>query len=261
MRFLGTRKIFFNAGGDKDAEAYFAIAGITSASERTAVLNFFSGLKANNLWSRMDRLYLISPTSLSAALYCAKSLTQMTAVNSPTFATTGITFNGTTNYLNTNTPANSLQNYLQDAASLGVYNRSATPGTGFPVYMGAAASTASGVFRDTASNQQNWRCNSTIQVAFTSATVTGLQSASRESSSSLRGFINGANVVSTGASTSAAPVSDLFFIGANNVGGTPGLFSTIEVAFAYLGGVLSVSEMASFYTLVQAYQTALGRQV
>jgi hypothetical protein len=263
LRFLGSRKVLFNRSGgfDPDAASYFAAAGITNAAERVAANNLIVSLKNNSLWSKFDRLYLFSPTSLAAALYCAKSLTQMTAVNSPTFATTGITFNGTTQYLNTTTNVNTYTQYQQDSASCGVYNRSATPGSGFPVYMGADASLSNAVFRNTGGGTQEFRCNSAIAATFVTATVTGLHCISRESASTIRAFINGSNVVTVGSSTSAARTANPFAIGANIVSGTPGLFSTIEAAFAYISSTMSVAESATLYTAVQAYQTALGRQV
>jgi hypothetical protein len=260
LRF-GKYRVFRGKAFDANAAAYFAAAGITGINERNAVNNFIVQMKSAALWNKCERVWLISPTSLSAALYCAKSLNQMTAINAPTHSSTGIVFNGTTQALNTNTALNAYTLFTQDSASFGVYNRASSPGVSFPVYMGALASTANGVYRNVAGGSQDSRCNSTINSTFVTATVTGLHTVSRESASTIRQYINGSNVVTNGGSTSAARVAFAFYIGANNASGVTDLFSTTEVAFAYVGTTFSIAESASLYTIVQAYQTALGRQV
>lgn len=85
-------------GYDSSAIAYFTAANITSVTEKNAANTFILTLKAAGIWTKMDRIYLRSPTSLAACLMCCKSLTSQTAVNSPTFSSAGLTFNGTSNY-------------------------------------------------------------------------------------------------------------------------------------------------------------------
>lgn len=51
------------------------------------------------------------------------------------------------------------------------------------------------------------------------------------------------------------------FIGALNLGGTAARFANRQCAFSSIGNGLTDTEAANFYTAVQAYQTALSRQV
>ena len=55
--------------------------------------------------------------------------------------------------------------------------------------------------------------------------------------------------------------SQKLYIMASNNNGTAGNFSAREIAFASAGNSLTDTQAANFYTAVQTYQTALGRQV
>jgi hypothetical protein len=86
---------------DPDATAYITAAGITDPTEQAAVIQLVSDLKGtgsttNNtdVWSDSDRIYPISPTSLTAAKYNLKDPTKnITWYNTPTHATTGVAGN------------------------------------------------------------------------------------------------------------------------------------------------------------------------
>ena len=95
------RSLSYDAGFDSSALAYFTAGSITDATERVAANTIIVGLKAAGIWDKCDRIYLRSPTSLAAALLCCKTLISQTAVNSPTHSSSGITFNGTTQYCRT----------------------------------------------------------------------------------------------------------------------------------------------------------------
>jgi hypothetical protein len=50
-------------------------------------------------------------------------------------------------------------------------------------------------------------------------------------------------------------------MGARNDTGTPVFYSLKQAAFATIGDGLTDDEASSLYTIVQKYQTTLGRQV
>jgi hypothetical protein len=99
MRTIRSRSATFKY--DPDALAYFAAGGITNTTEKLAANAFIVGCKADGTWTSFSRVYLRSPTSLSAALLCCKTLISQTAVNSPTHSSSGLAFNGTTQYCRT----------------------------------------------------------------------------------------------------------------------------------------------------------------
>ena len=110
-RFLG---VAFEA----ESEAYFTAASITDTTEKRAANTFIKTLKDNGLWTKLDRIYLRSPTSLAACLMCCKSLTSQVAINSPTFASNGLTFNGTTNYARSDVAVSALANITTTSGSI-----------------------------------------------------------------------------------------------------------------------------------------------
>ena len=92
---------------DADAQAYITAAGITDTTEQAAVNQLVLDLKgtgstpsSTDLWTDAAAFYPISPTSLSAAAYNLRDTTtfNMTWANSPTHASTGVTFDGLTQY-------------------------------------------------------------------------------------------------------------------------------------------------------------------
>lgn len=107
---------------DSSAVLYFAAAGITNSVEKSAANTFIVGMKAAGLWDKCDRIYLRSPTSLAAALMCCKTLLSQTNVNSATHSSSGITFNGTTQYLRTgDTLVSGMSKVALNSAHISVY--------------------------------------------------------------------------------------------------------------------------------------------
>lgn len=97
-------------GVDNDAQIYITAAGITDQTEIDAVNQFVKDLKgtgltpnSSDIWQDRVGLYIFSPTSLAAALVnlATPGTNDLTAVNAPTHATTGVTTNGTTQYFQT----------------------------------------------------------------------------------------------------------------------------------------------------------------
>jgi hypothetical protein len=56
-------------------------------------------------------------------------------------------------------------------------------------------------------------------------------------------------------------VTNRYYLGACNLGGTAAQFSSRECAFASIGDGLTDTQASNFYTAVQAMQTTLSRQV
>jgi len=112
---------FGSVSYDSDAQAYFTAASITSTTEKSAANTLILALKAAGLWTKMDRIYLRSPTSLAAALMCCKSLQSQTAVNSPTHSSNGIVFNGATQYARSDIGPSAAANVTSTSSTIAVY--------------------------------------------------------------------------------------------------------------------------------------------
>lgn len=107
---------------DSSSLLYFAAGNITNQAEKIAANTLIVGMKAAGLWDKCDRVYLRSPTSLAASLLCCKSLISQTNINAATHSSSGISFNGTTQYLRTgDTLVSGMSQVALNSAHISVY--------------------------------------------------------------------------------------------------------------------------------------------
>lgn len=172
-----------------------------------------------------------------------------------TFASTGVTPNGTNAYMNTGFIP-SVDN-IANSAHLSFYSRtnistSTISMGGYSINYNQIAPCFAGI---TYLNINNTGGNIVVNTASNSL---GLFLASRTSDTIVMGQINTSQIVG-----SAPTTRDAFsiYIGAVNTNGTPLFYDTKECAFASMGDGLTNTEAANFYTAVQAFQTTLSRQV
>jgi hypothetical protein len=85
---------------DVAALAFFSAAGITIDTQKNAVNYLVTQLKGAGLWSKFTALYPIVGGNATAHSYNLKDTARfkITWVNSPTHSSTGVLYNGTTQY-------------------------------------------------------------------------------------------------------------------------------------------------------------------
>ena len=91
LRGAGTRGVPLIPAGsstDPDAQAFFTAAGITDATQQTAVNNLVVGLKNNNIWDKMKIIYPFVGGTDASHSYNLKDSTQYQIT-----WTTGVTHN------------------------------------------------------------------------------------------------------------------------------------------------------------------------
>lgn len=115
---LRRKKRSSSSGVDPSAAAYFAAASITNPTEIEAWNRFVVDAKASGLWDRWDRVFPISPTSETAATYCAKTLNQMTNVGAGWDASGFNTLDASTTYVNTGFAPSSGPNFTLNSFSI-----------------------------------------------------------------------------------------------------------------------------------------------
>ena len=100
-------------------------------------------------------------------------------------------------------------------------------------------------------------------VQFTTTTDTrGYWCGSKPNNSTRFAFRNGVlNSVVSSTNDTVVALNTPVFLGARNTSGTAALFSGRELAFATIGTSLTQEECVTLYTIVQNFQTILGRQV
>jgi len=253
------------ASFDADAAAFFArvtaAGGSLSATEKSATNQLVLDLKANSLWTPMKAIY---PMVGASAAACAQNLVSAsftgTFSSGWTFASTGVTGNGTSAYFNTTlVPSTNISS--QNSNHLSFYSRSSQ--------IGSATMGEMGSYAGTSYFHSHIRYSGDLYYMLLAAGSVGTVS----NNTSL-GFFNGSRINSTNVNhlrngvslgnpliTSVAMNSYSISIGALNNSGIISNYSTKECAFSSIGDGLDATQASNFYTAVQTFQTTLSRQV
>lgn len=250
--------------------------GSVSGSTLSAVDKFCKSISQNGLRDRFYRLNLFCGSNLNAALvplYRGPSLggTQYgntTDTNNGPFVSGdyaetggggGLTGNGSSKYLNTGMAHNTLPQNDSHAAVYEISRSSAT----FRTSLGARTTSLTGFFImgtwvSTANYSFNaFESNARVDVA-SSAGGFYVGSVNGEANTAL--YRNGGSKV-TSTTTTRTPGPQNLFVFALNDGGTPVVHADARLAGYSVGLKMTDSQVASYNTAMQAFQTALGRNV
>ena len=257
---------------DADAQAFITAAAITDATQQSAIDTLVKGMKADGIWTKMKAIYpfvggtatthkwnLKDPRDLDAAF-------RLVFNGGWTHSSTGATPNGTNGYADTKFNP-SLSGLSSTSTHISTYLR--TNNDGVFCDIGAYDGNTSNYQISTYARITNIcyvDLGAQLQTRQTYANTDsrGYYVASRTANNILKAFKN--NILkSTNTNTNTSPITVLnknIFISANNdTGGSITQFSTRQQAFTSIGDGLSDTEAANLYTRVQAFQTALSRQV
>jgi hypothetical protein len=171
-----------------------------------------------------------------------------------TFASTGVTPNGTSAYFNTNLPSNTMSN---GSTHMSYYSRTNTAAGG-SIEIGTETPDFLLWFNAFSLTLGNFGTNMVYAPMLTN--TAGFLLVSRYTTTQgLIQFNNSQQLKTalTGDSRSAKNI----FIGAINTGAPAGYYSTKQTAFNSIGDGLNDTQASNFYTAVQAFQTTLSRQV
>ena len=92
--------------------------------------------------------------------------------------------------------------------------------------------------------------------------TTGWVVGSRTNSTDIRGFLNGGqDGIFTGLVQGAVPNGNLYLFGTNDGNDVGKNFTDVQFSFSTIGLGLTAQQVSDDYTVIQAYQTALGRAV
>jgi hypothetical protein len=247
------------ASGDSDAQAFITAAGITDATQQSAINTLVVDLKGYSIWTKIKALYpfvggtsathkwnLKDPRDLDAAY-------RLVFNGGWTHSINGALPNGTNGYADTKLIS-------QDALSLnstsfGVYSRTNTdllaPSIGNVT--GGASTEASLFIRF--SNTSYVRVNGGTASTQANSDSRGLFVVNRASSTQIIYQVRGTQ--STLSNTSSSLSTNSFQLGGVN----PNYFDNKQLAFAFIGDGLTSQNMTDLNTAVVAFQTALSRNV
>lgn len=255
------------ASFDADAVAFFTrvttAGGSLSNTEKVAVNQLVLNMKSYGIWSAMKAVY---PMVGASAAACAQNLKSSsftgTFTSGWTFASTGVTGNGTSAYMDTNfNPVT--QSQAQNSTYLSVYVRNNT-GSGYD--MGNSQDVGIGVkptyiiSRYSNDNAYVGIADGSYATSIASLDSRGFWSGGTNGSSAQILYRNGTNII-TGTSSQSGFFSSNIYLGAVNGGNSLQFPSNHEYAFSTISDGLSPTQNADFYTAVQAFNTTLSRQV
>ncbi len=246
---------------DIDAIAFFdrvtAAGGSLSLTEQNAVNQLVLDLKANSIWALMSAIY---PMVGASAAACAQNLKSSsyrgTFSGGWTFASTGVTPNGTNAYMDTGLNPSS-STLTQNSTHISSYIRTTSIG----VLLGVDVSYRLWIAPNFNGTQKYVEINSgaTTAPSGTISSSVGLWIGSRIISSTSKLYLNN-SINYTASSTSAGLDSANIYLSARNTAPAAN-FSSAQCALASIGSGLSDTQAANFYTNVQTFQTSLSRNV
>ena len=243
------------ASFDADAVAFFGrvttAGGSLSATEKAAVNTLVVQMKADGIWSGMKAIY---PMVGASAAACAQNLksssfTGTFTATGWTFASTGVTGNGTSAYMGTGMSASGQLSI--SSAHMSSYNNT-TPSGGVMLGNG----NLSCLLQYSATQLYGSLAGSFIN-AIASQTASFIM-VNRPSSTTLKIIRNNTIVLSNTGNTGTSYQSTNIDMARY---GSGGFYESSRFAFASIGDGLTDTEASNFYTAVQAFQTTLSRQV
>jgi hypothetical protein len=253
---------------DPDWLAYYnrviAAGGSLTTTEQNATKTLVADLKSAGIWSAMKAIYPMVGASAAACAQNLKSASFTGTFNGGvTFASTGVTGNGSTGYFDT-TYNPVTQSDSQTSFYMSVYIRT-NSNAGNPYDIGNASLAAlgtkfTGIITRYSSDRQYIAIADPYSSSNASTDSRGFYSGGTNGSSTQILYKNGSNVLSGTSAQQGFQNSNLYVLSVNDAGGFP-TFSNKENAFASIGTGLSSTQNTDFYTAVQAFQTTLSRQV
>ena len=254
-------------GFDSDAQAFFTrvtVAGGTlSATEKLATNQLVLDMKSAGIWSSMKAIYPMVGASASACAQNLKSSSFTGTFSSGwTFASTGVTPNGTSAYFNTTlVPSTSLSvNSTHQSLYLNTNNVATSAD---PVDMGSFNSSIQRItlVQSSLAGLSFASANLGTLISTTQATRQGFGITSKTSAILTTIYKNGTSVAS-GNSGGTLPSFNVY-IGTLNFINTPYAsgYTNNKIAFSSIGDGLTDLQASALYTNVQTFNTTLSRQV
>ena len=259
----------FGKMNDPDATLFIQVSELTGSTERGAIVDLVKDLKSNNLWSKMKAVYPFVGGTAASHKWNLKDPRDVDAAFRLTFSggwthsSTGALPNGTTGYADTFlVPATHL---TENTTHLSYYSRTNTNTLSADIgSAGANPNRLEIVIRDNSwsiSDHYNYNTNRVFITNLSDAR--GFFVSSRTTSTSHKYWRNNSQISSTNTGTSSgfSSLTNKTYLALLAIPGGGSYYGDKECAFATIGDGLTDADATNLYTIVQKYQTTLGRQV
>jgi hypothetical protein len=253
---------------DPDAAAFIAAAGITNATQQAAINKLVVDLKNNALWTKMKALYPFVGGTATTHKFNLKDPRDLDAAyriifnGGWTHSSDGITGNGSNGYADTKfNVSTALTSNTNNHCSL--YSRTNNnSGRDCGVSNGVTYSYVLLAIRGNFAGTDTFEAqNGDHNMSVSNTVGTGFYMLTSTASTAAAIYKNGSSVATSTATQTRALLNLNWWIGGLNINNSLFNPSTKQYAFASIGDSLSASDASTFYTIVQAYQTTLGRNV
>jgi len=265
--YIGASNPRFFGGLDVDAQAFLTAAGITDGTITTSINKLFLDLKSNSLYTKMKAFYplvtdkttqgdrasqmkfnMITPTDLDASF-------RLSFAGGWSYASTGITPNGTTGYADTFLNPSTV--LTQNSIAFGAYcsnmaaaiDRAVMGVNNAISYIQIYPRGLGDVFYGDAND------NSSTSTANTTTNL--LSAVSRINSTQKIHSIGGTNTIKTNSSNGT--INYTMILGARSSSGVANSFFNTQIKTAFISTGLTTSELTILSTIITAFNTSLGR--
>jgi len=257
-----------SASCDADAQTFITAAGITDATQTAALCQLVVDLKSAGVWTSLNAIYPFVGGSATTHRYNLKNPTtyQITWFGGVTHSANGVQFNNINSYGDPGYVESTIETF--GSTHRAVYDRSNINDFGCQIgVLGAGG----GYQRNYMANKYN--NNYYMDVYDVQDFYGRLTAASPDSrafwinsrtslgAGGFKVYRNGVSINTTTNANVGSQPNVGTWIGALNANGSLSQPTGHQVAFASMGAGLTNTQVSSYYTAVQTFQTTLGRQV
>ena len=179
-----------------------------------------------------------------------------------TFTPTGAKPNGTNAYMDTLFNPSGNPDVGNNYMSISAYTNSNLSGTNSNIIAAYDSSRETGIAPKWSGDTLYTVINDNVftNIGFVNNSSPGFYIANKNNTGNITGFKNATKVIN-GANLSDGKTNLKLYIGARNLGSTADRFSTYNIEFVHIGMGLTDTEALALYTIVQQFQTSMGRQI
>jgi len=233
------------------------------SSRKVLIDQTIKSLKKSGVWDILDTLQVRSMHNAQAGLLDWVTDREAIAVNSPAFEIDrGYTGNGSNSYIDTNyNPSAPGNKYQLSDCSWGFYRRTST--NNLAHITGGAFDTAATYFRWMTTNGDTITFNSVAFVfpfPVSPSPHIGWRIFSRNNSSTINDYINKTLLASRSLLETGIPNLN-FFQHAVNANGTPGNFSSTQIAIFFAGGYMTQQNVNDLVDIMENFLDVIGAGV
>lgn len=251
-------------GFDADAQAFITAASITDPTQQSAINTLVVGMKNQGLWTKMKAVYPFVGGTASSHKFNLKDPRDLDAAfrlvfsGGWTHSATGALPNGTNAYADTKLNASTV---LTTPSHLTYYTRTnANTGTD-QIDIGVTNFWLSLWYKGSGFNNMLGR-NQSSSVLLDGGVVTDSRGFGNITKIGTNAKIfKNATQIASATDTTNTYTNNFIFVGCLSFVGTPAFYTNRECSFSSIGDGLTDTDATNLYTLVQAFQTSLSRQL